>query len=170
MELFERVKAIAQNTPGGQAAMGQKIGLNPRTFQGYLTRERQDNLWPLLPKILAAYPEISRDWLYFCEGRYLSASDDQDNMVEQKRLDELAELRQQVINLQEKLSLQDKLIATQELALETKNEVVRAKEEALKLYQKFYTAEAPIPQKPAGAAASLTGVARSTPKRTKDTP
>ncbi|WP_279086488.1 hypothetical protein, partial [Bilophila wadsworthia] len=43
------------------------------TFNGYLSEKRQDNLWPLLPKILVLYPELSRDWLYFGEGQMLKA-------------------------------------------------------------------------------------------------
>lgn len=39
-----------------------------RTFQGYLNEKRQDNLWPILPKILELFPRLSRQWLYFGEG------------------------------------------------------------------------------------------------------
>ncbi len=39
-----------------------------QNFQAYLTEARQDNLWPLLPKILEIFPELNRDWLYFGEG------------------------------------------------------------------------------------------------------
>lgn len=39
-----------------------------RTFQGYLNEKRQDNLWPILPKILETFPRLSRQWLYFGEG------------------------------------------------------------------------------------------------------
>ena len=50
------------------AALARAVGVHERTFQGYLKRERQDNLWPLLPKILEELPRLSRQWLYFEEG------------------------------------------------------------------------------------------------------
>ena len=43
----------------------------------------------------------------------------------------------QLVTLQEKLSLQDKLITRQELALDAKNEAINAKEDALDLYKNF---------------------------------
>ena len=46
-----------------------------RTFQGYLNDKRQDNLWPILPKILELFPRISRQWLYFGEGPMLIGQD-----------------------------------------------------------------------------------------------
>lgn len=72
MKLFERVKQVASKVAGSQKSLGETLGLSGRTFEGYLTESRQDNLWPLLPQILAAYPQIRRDWLYFGEGEMLA--------------------------------------------------------------------------------------------------
>lgn len=163
MELFERVKALNAISEKGGTPLYQELGINVHTFRAYLKKDRQNNLFPLLEKILALHPEVSRNWLWFGEGQMLASSDDLDNEKEQKLLDELGTLRQKVINLEEVSAIKDELIATQRQALQSK-------EESLELYRKFYTAEAPMPQKPAGVAGSLTGVARSTPKRTKDTP
>lgn len=163
MELFERVKALVQNDEKVGFSLPERIGVNAHTMKGYFSKKRQHNLFPLLDKIQAIHPEISRNWLWFGEGLMLAASDDLDNEHEQKLLDELSELRQKLIGLEEILRLKDELIATQKQALQSK-------EDSLELYRKFYTAEAPTPQKPAGAAGSLTGAARSTPKRIKDTP
>lgn len=72
MKLCQRVKQIASVLAGSQTSLGEALGFSsPRTFQGYLTESRQDNLWPLLPQILALYPQINRDWLYFGEGDML---------------------------------------------------------------------------------------------------
>lgn len=71
MTLFERVKAIYSNMAISQADFARSLHLTPATFNGYLKESRQHNLWPLLPQILALYPQINRDWLYFGEGEML---------------------------------------------------------------------------------------------------
>lgn len=74
MLLFQRVKEVASVLAGSQTILGEKLGFSsPRTFQAYLTEARQDNLWPLLPKIIEIFPEIRRDWLYFGEGAMLAS-------------------------------------------------------------------------------------------------
>jgi predicted DNA-binding protein (UPF0251 family) len=71
MELYQRIIDIIGHVEKNQITFAEKIGVNHRTFQGYLTQARQDNLWPLLPQILKKYPDILRDWLYFGEGEKL---------------------------------------------------------------------------------------------------
>lgn len=66
--LFERIKYIASKIAGSQAILGETLGINKRTFEGYLKKERENNLWPLLSQILTVYPQIQRNWLYFGEG------------------------------------------------------------------------------------------------------
>ncbi len=66
--LFERVKLVAADCVGSQKKLGEQIGMSGRTFEGYFTESRQNNLWPLLPRILDLYPQVSREWLYFNEG------------------------------------------------------------------------------------------------------
>ena len=71
MMLYQRVRNIATSIAGSDVKMGTALGLNPRTFSGYLKESREHNLWPLLPKILEVYPQVSREWLYFDEGEML---------------------------------------------------------------------------------------------------
>ena len=68
MELFERVRLISTDVARSQTDLAKKLGLTQPTFNGYLNEKRQDNLWPLLPRILELYPQLNRDWLYFSEG------------------------------------------------------------------------------------------------------
>lgn len=68
MELFERVKQLPKIIGIQDKELAAGLGVNASTFSGYLNARRQHNLWPLLPKILENYPEISRQWLYFGEG------------------------------------------------------------------------------------------------------
>lgn len=75
MLLFERVRLVASQLAGSQKELGRKLGLGQATFQGYLNEKRQDNLWPLLPAMLMAYPVLRREWLYFGEGEMLAAGE-----------------------------------------------------------------------------------------------
>lgn len=68
MQLFERVRLISAKIARSQSDLAKRLELTLSTFNGYLNEKRQDNLWPLLPRILDAYPQIRRDWLYFGEG------------------------------------------------------------------------------------------------------
>ena len=68
MELYERIRTLISHLGTSQSAMASALGMPQRTFQGYLNEKRQDNLWPLLPEILEAYPHVARQWLYFEEG------------------------------------------------------------------------------------------------------
>lgn len=102
MVLFERVKAIYSNMAITQADFARSLHLTPATFNGYLKESRQDNLWPLLPRVLALYPQINRDWLYFGEGEMLAdgppkaASAPQDREALEARVRELeAELMEE---------------------------------------------------------------------------
>ena len=101
MLLFQRVKEVASVLAGSQTILGEKLGFSsPRTFQAYLTEARQDNLWPLLPRILEIFPELSREWLYFGEGSMLARSGVQEMATLsndcQRRITELeAELKEE---------------------------------------------------------------------------
>lgn len=100
MLLFQRVKEVASVLAGSQTILGEKLGFSsPRTFQAYLTEARQDNLWPLLPKLLEIFPEIRREWLYFGEGAMLTSDAPSEAAAAsdwQRRIAELeAELREE---------------------------------------------------------------------------
>lgn len=68
MELYERVKTLARAMVGSDKALAEMLEIKQNTFSGYLKPGRQDNLWPLLPRMLALFPRLSRNWLYFDEG------------------------------------------------------------------------------------------------------
>jgi|GEM_PF-915757 len=71
MEMFERVRVVAERCAGSHSRLAERLQLPQRTFAGYLNLKRQSNLWPLLPKILEIFPTVSREWLYFGEGEML---------------------------------------------------------------------------------------------------
>ena len=71
MELFERVKYISKNLAASEAKLATTLGLPQRTFNNYLKKKSQRNLWALLPRILELFPQVRRDWLYFNEGEKL---------------------------------------------------------------------------------------------------
>lgn len=73
MFLFERVNDIVKMDKRRGVSLAESIGINPHTFRGYLKESREHKLNPLLEKILAVHPEISRDWLFFDEGDMYSA-------------------------------------------------------------------------------------------------
>lgn len=73
MELFNRIKEISKHFTGSDKALAEKLGFKQATFSGYLNEKRQDNLWPLLPRILSLFPSLSREWLYFDEGPMLKS-------------------------------------------------------------------------------------------------
>lgn len=68
MELYQRVKRISKELAGSETKMATLLGIQQRTFNGYLNESRQGNLWDLLPAMLKEYPQVSREWLYFDEG------------------------------------------------------------------------------------------------------
>ena len=68
MELYERVRTMARALAGSDKALAEMLEIKQNTFSGYLKPERQDNLWPLLPRMLGLFPRLSRNWLYFGEG------------------------------------------------------------------------------------------------------
>ena len=72
MELFERIKYISKNLAASEAKLAASLGLPQRTFNNYLNKKSQRNLWELLPRILEFFPQVRRDWLYFNEGEKLN--------------------------------------------------------------------------------------------------
>lgn len=68
MKLFERVKQLSKIIGISDKEIAEDLGIRPATYTAYLNARREHNLWPLLPRILERWPEISRQWLYFGEG------------------------------------------------------------------------------------------------------
>lgn len=74
MRLFERVRLLVdKKTVMSLAALARAIGQKQQTLHGWLSEEREDNLWPHLTKILGCRPDVNRDWLFFGEGPMLRA-------------------------------------------------------------------------------------------------
>lgn len=71
MELHERVKQVS-GLAGSETKLASRLKIPQTTFNGYLKAARQDNLWPVLPKILELFPHVRREWLYFGEGEMTS--------------------------------------------------------------------------------------------------
>ena len=53
---------------------GEQLGLQPRTFQGYFSSQRQDNFYPLLERIHKLYPQVRREWLWWGDGEMLASA------------------------------------------------------------------------------------------------
>ena len=70
-ELYQRVKFITKKFAGSESKMALLLGIQQRTFNGYLNKQRQGRLLELLPAILEEFPQINRDWLFFGEGEML---------------------------------------------------------------------------------------------------
>ena len=112
MQLFERIAKIAREIAGSQVRLAEKISVNPRTFQGYVQANRQDNLWPLLPDILREYPQLSREWLYFDEGEMTNGAEGGGNVPPIPSLErENAALRELLASKDEIIALQKQLLA-----------------------------------------------------------
>lgn len=71
MKLFQRVQKASIHLTGTKYGLHEDAGVKLPTFKGYFSDKRESNLWPLLPKILAANKRLSRQWLYFEEGPML---------------------------------------------------------------------------------------------------
>ena len=96
MELFERVRLISTDVARSQTDLAKKLGLTQPTFNGYLNEKRQDNLWPLLPRILELYPQLNRDWLYFIEGEMYGGHREQSPAQVKEMSKRLAALEQEL--------------------------------------------------------------------------
>lgn len=123
MKLYQRVRTIAKEVAGSETKLAPLIGVHQRTFNGYLKESREHNLWPLLPKILEVFPQVSREWLYFSEGEMLKSEGVQAQPQDRAPLDPLqkgaatalerenAALRELVDSKNEIIALQKQLLA-----------------------------------------------------------
>ena len=73
MELCERVDAVISRMAKSRAHLAKQLNIKQTTFNSWFSRERQENLLPVLFSILELYPNISRDWLFFDEGEMLTS-------------------------------------------------------------------------------------------------
>ena len=100
MELFERVKQV-RKVAKSYARISQALGITQSNFNYYCDVKTQDNFWPLLPKLLDAFPQLSRDWLYFGEGAMvmpeINGASVQDTLARQAALiEELQDTQRQL--------------------------------------------------------------------------
>lgn len=129
MQLFERVKAVAEQLAPSQTSLGKALGLTQSKFNQYLNAVSEKNLWQYLPRILEIYPQVSREWLYFGEGEMIAAqghglqtvarplravshmagAQSDDSTTDMER--EIAELRTQVNDLRGHIATQNELLA-----------------------------------------------------------
>lgn len=110
MSLHVRIRELCKAVKVSQAKLAEGLGLRQPQFNGYLNEKSEKNLWEHLPRILALYPQVRRDWLYFGEGGMFSGdkpencpqqpSHDSDELARLKA--ELAELNTSYIRLLEK--------------------------------------------------------------------
>lgn len=99
MQIFERIgeiiKYFANNS---QAQFARSLGVLPTTFNGYMNEEGQERIrFSLLKKILEIYPDVSREWLLFGDGKMLKTGTDSDpekEKLQAKIADLEAELRE----------------------------------------------------------------------------
>lgn len=92
MELFERIyqlKFVAGNLQG----VADALGIAPQKISAYSNEKSQKNFYPLLPNVLRAYPQISREWLYFGEGEMLAnpKAEEKEAALLEERVKELAQ-------------------------------------------------------------------------------
>ena len=71
MELYERVDEVIKKMTRSRTNLAKQLKIKQTTFNSWFTHDRQDNLWPVLTRILELYPHISRDWLFFGEGEMI---------------------------------------------------------------------------------------------------
>jgi len=130
MELFERVKYISKNLAASEAKLAAALGLPQRTFNNYLKKKSQRNLWELLPRILEIFPQVRRDWLYFNEGEKLDlasveAGSTQPEAYDRQRLPPKF-IKRNLTDLDKKVRKIEKEQASQYLAgLEKENTLLR---------------------------------------------
>ena len=103
MELFERVSNLAEKKAGSRTKLAKILNIGQVTFNGYFKVERQNNLWPILFKILKIYPEISRDWLFFGEGEMIKSNqpaESTDSRTIEKLKSEIVALKDELLESQ----------------------------------------------------------------------
>ena len=117
MQLYQRVKFIAEKLSGSQANLARHLNVHERTFQNYLNEKREDNLWPLLGPIWRLYPQVRREWLWWGEGE--AFEEQPAGHAVPSGIDELVTLRAEAKELKAELmrAYQDNTRLSRELAM-----------------------------------------------------
>ena len=151
MDLFERIKLVAK-TKGSVKKLAFELNIPQTTFNGYLSEKRQDNLWPLLPKILVLYPELSRDWLYFGEGQMLKADGEKTDSsypplskptAPTPAANYNSELERENVQLKILLQVKNELLEAKNELIATKNQLILAQQENKRLVESVFDDAAP---------------------------
>lgn len=74
MELYERIRLLAQSKNISLAKLAEYIDIYPQKFNQWLNEKSQKNLWEHLPKILDNLTDIRPEWLYYGEEPMLKDS------------------------------------------------------------------------------------------------
>ena len=145
MELFQRVKQVSKELAGSETKLASMLGLPQRTLNGYLNEKSQRNLWEYLPKVLACFPQIRREWLWWDEGSMLKDSSANSESPDPSRVvsepmpvanDLVAQLKHKNTELTEKLlSAKDELLEAKNELLEAKNEIITSKDKIIALHE-----------------------------------
>jgi len=109
MELFERIEVIITHEKLTKNKLCKRLGVPQNTFGRYFTKGNQNKLVIHLWTLLALYPEISRDWLFFGEGEMLRS--DAPALDAPAGHDETAALRQRIADLEKTIAAQDETLA-----------------------------------------------------------
>jgi hypothetical protein len=88
MELYERVDAVIGRLAKSRSHLAKQLNIKQTTFNSWFSGDRQEYLLPALYKVLALYPNISREWLFFGEGEMIK-TEGQGPPVSQSREKEL---------------------------------------------------------------------------------
>ena len=110
MELFERIRYLAEAKGTSLAKIAKALGVPQQTFNQWLKHGSQKNIWEHLPKILELFPDVRKEWLYMDEGPALNdgtgpdhASDPELDAIKKKLAATEAELKE-ALRLNSRLS------------------------------------------------------------------
>ena len=81
MELYERLNLVAGRT-GNKTRLAATLGITQQKMSAWSNPLSQRNFWEYLPNLLAAMPNLSRDWLYFEEGEMFRLNGDTSSNTE----------------------------------------------------------------------------------------
>lgn len=64
MELYERIRHLAEVKDVSLAKIAKSLGVPQQTFHQWLKPGSQKNIWEHLPEMMKMFPDISPEWLY----------------------------------------------------------------------------------------------------------
>lgn len=64
MELYERIRHLAEIKDVSLAKIAKSLGVPQQTFHQWLKPGSQKNIWEHLPEVMKMFPDISPEWLY----------------------------------------------------------------------------------------------------------